>query len=173
MDISKKYNVREKAEHGVFMPLCDDYTGEPIEKDPKKAPGFIVRGTASRTVQSRLTEMKRKPDGADKKEIEKSTLESLHETQVNAAMPYIARAVNIEIDGEDVGDNEDLIRKALDLTYPDLQFVKDEKGETVMTEGKDDSGNTISFPKFEIVNTTFAAQVTIKAGDTRGFLGKT
>lgn len=169
MDLTK-YDARGAAERGVFVALCDPYTGEPIEKNAKKAPGFMVRGMASRTTQSRLAEMQRKPVEADG---EQAHMEALHDAQIGAAMPYIISAVNIEVDGKEVGDDETLIRKALDLTFPDLQIVRDQDGDPVMVESEDKDGKLRKFPKFEVVNKTFAAQVTDRAGDTKGFLGRT
>ncbi len=54
MDMNK-LNSRQLQEDGVFVPLCDQYSGEPIDTG-KDAPGFLVRGIAARSVQMRLSE---------------------------------------------------------------------------------------------------------------------
>jgi hypothetical protein len=166
MDLSQ-YNARAKAEAGAFVGLCDPYTGKPI-KDDGKQPGFMVRGVASKSVQTRLAEMQRAAKDADDGEDMDAVLERLHRSQIDSAMGYIIRAVDLEHDGKPVDDNQSAIRAILDFTFPDMKVVK---GETV--EITDDEGNTRKVPKFEIVNKTFAGQVIEAAEDGQRFFGKT
>lgn len=167
MDISN-WNARAKAEAGTFVGLVDPYTHEPIMSEDGKQPGFIVRGVASKSVQTRLAEMQRAAKDADDGEDMDAVLERLHQSQIDSAMGYIIRAEGLEHEGKPVGDNQAAIRKILDFTFPDMKVVK---GETV--EITDDEGKTRKVPKFEIVNKTFAGQVIEAAEDGQRFFGKT
>lgn len=173
MDLSK-YNRRARAEEGVFVGLRDEYTGEPIT-DGDKQPGFIVRGLAARSVQSRLAEMQRKAaaDIEGSGDDTQAVLERLHENLIESAMSYIVRAQDIEADGAPVGDDAAKIRSVLDMTFPDMQIVKDADGNNVTTTTKDKDGNEVEVPKFELVNEPFAQQVIKAAEDGQRFFGGT
>jgi len=172
MDISK-YNARERAEDGVFVGLCDPYTKEPIVDEDGSAPGFVVRGVASKTVQDRLAPMQRKAKEPEDEENMKAVLEQLHQSQIETAMGYIVRAENLSIDGKDVGGKASMIRKVLDMTFPDMKIATDENGVQLTTTVTDDKGVARSIPKLEIVNDTFAGQVIRAAEDGARFFGKT
>lgn len=172
MDLSD-YNARAKAEAGTFVGLCDPYTRKPIMSEDGKQPGFMVRGVASKSVQSRLAEMQRAAKEADDGEDMDAVLERLHQSQVDSAMGYIIRAVDMEHNGKPVDANESAIRAVLDFTFPDMKIMKDGKGETITVEVKNDEGKTRKVPKFDIVNKTFAGQVIEAAEDGQRFFGKT
>jgi len=171
-------NSRQKQEDGIFMPVCDQYTGEPINPGPK-APGFMVRGVAARSVQMKLAEAqqaakqaaKAKKDGKTDDDIISAMLERAHEGHIDAAMKYIIEARNMTI-GEEPVTTPEQIRAVLDMNFPDMQIEKDEDGKPMMTAVKGDDGKTVMVPKFEIVGKTWAMQVIAAAEDQRAFLGK-
>ena len=174
MDMNK-LNSRQKQEDGVFVPLRDQYSGEPINPGPD-APGFLVRGIAARSVQMRLAEAalaakQAKKAGKTDDEIATAVLENLHATQIDAAMKYIIEARNMTI-GEVPVETPDQIRAVLDMTFPDMQVAKDDDGEPILTTMKDDAGKDMMVPKFEMVGTTYAGQVIEAAENQQGFLDK-
>ena len=174
MDMNTR-NSRQKQEDGVFVPLCDQWTGEAIGKG-KDAPGFLVRGIAARSTQMRLAEAQlaakqAKKAGKTDDEIATAALENMHATQIDAAMKYIIEARNMTI-GEVPVKTPDQIRAVLDMTFPDMQVAKDDDGKQILTTMKDDAGNDMMVPKFEMVGTTYAGQVIEAAENQQGFLDK-
>ena len=174
MDMSTR-NSRQLQEDGVFVPLCDQYSGEPINPGPD-APGFLVRGIAARSVQMRLAEAalaakQAKKAGKTDDEIATAVLENMHATQIDAAMKYIIEARNMTI-GEVPVTTPDQIRAVLDMTFPDMQVAKDDAGNPILTTMKDDAGKDMMVPKFEMVGTTYAGQVIEAAEKQQGFLDK-
>lgn len=167
MDLSA-FNGRKRAEEGVFVPLCHPYTGEPIGNG-EDAPGFLVRGSASRSVQSKLAELQKEAEKASGGDDEEAVMESLHKTMIDSAMKYIIAPRNIENEGKAV-ETEAEIRAVLDMTFPEMKVVTDDNGAPVMTQGKDEDGNTVDIPKFEMANQTFARQVITAAEDGARFL---
>lgn len=169
MDLSQ-FDSRKRAEEGVFVALADPYTSKPLAE--KNSPGFMVRGVASRTVQSRLAEMQRaaKDDAGEDAE---AAMERLHKTLIDAAMKYVIRPVNIEVEGQPVGEDEQSIRRVLDMTFPDMRIVRDEDGHAVQTKGRDKDGQEIDVPRFELANKPFAQQVIEAAEDSGRFFAKT
>ena len=174
MDFSQ-FDSRARAEAGVFVPLCDQYGREPINgTDPEAgAPGFMVRGTASRSVQSRMAEMARAAkEAGDSEEEQRAAMEKMHADLMDSAERFIIRGVNIEIGGEPVGDNIDRIRAILDMTFPELRVVKDADGNALTTKAKGEDGKEVEIPRFELANLPFAKQVVDAAEDGSRFLGK-
>jgi len=174
MDMNTR-NSRQLQEDGVFVPLCDQYTGDPIDPGPK-APGFLVRGIAARSVQMRFAEAalaakQAKKAGRTDDEVAQAALEKMHAAQIDAAMKYIIDARNMTI-GVDPVTTPEQIRAVLDMTFPDMQLAKDDAGKPVMTTMKDDDGNDVTVPKFEIVGMTYAGQVIEAAENQRNFLGR-
>lgn len=168
MDISA-YNTRQAAEDGVFVPLCDPYTGKAIEGEP----GFMVRGIAARSVQQRLAEAQLAAKQARESDDDnmEAVLERLHASQIDAAMKYIIEARNLTNAGKDVKTEGD-IRAVLDMTFPDMQIEKGADGKALSTTAKGKDGEEITVPKFEVVNKTFAMQVIEAAENQRAFLPK-
>ncbi|WP_306150749.1 hypothetical protein [Roseovarius sp. MMSF_3281] len=173
MDMSS-FDGRKRAEEGVFEPLRHPYTGEPLATG-KGAPGFYVRGTAARSVQMRLAEMQKEAkDAAKDDETQEAAMERLHERLIDGAMKYIIRADDkMEYDGQPVGEDPELIRKVLDGTFPEMRIVKDVDGSPITHEIKDDNGELIEVPKFEMANEPFAQQMIKAAEDGSRFFGKT
>jgi RNA binding exosome subunit len=174
MDLSK-FDSRARAEEGIFVGLKDPYTGEEItHKDGN--PGFRVRGTASRSVQSRMAEMSRAAkEAAEKAESDeeaRAVMEAMHENLIDQAEKFIISGVNMEIDGKEVGTDPERIRKILDMTFPDMKVVKDENDKPVMTTAKGKDGKEVEIPTFKLVNKTWAQQVIEAAEDGQAFLGK-
>jgi len=174
MDMNK-LNSRQLQEDGVFVPLCDQYSGEPIDTG-KDAPGFLVRGIAARSVQMRLAEAalaakQAKKSGKTDEEVTIAVLEKMHATQIDAAMKYIIEARNMTI-GDDPVKTPEQIRAVLDMTFPDMQVAKDDAGKHIMTTMKDDDGKDMVVPKFEMVGVTYAGQVIEAAENQRAFLDK-
>lgn len=170
MDISA-YNTRARAEAGTFVPLKDPYTGEPIGTD-EDAPGFVIRGVASKTVQDALAEAQRKAKRTkNKAQDDKAVMEALHQQTIESAMKYIITAKNLDIDGKPVDADKGKIRAILDYTFPELAGVKDDDGNAVMMTIQNDDGKDVQIPKMEVTNKTFAMQVTEAAEDTQAFLG--
>ena len=178
MDMNTR-NSRQKQEDGVFVPLCDQWTGEAIGKG-KDAPGFIVRGIAARSVQMRLAEAalaakQAKKAGKADDEIATAVLENLHATQIDAAMKYIIEARNMTI-GDELVKTEDHIRFVLNGTFPDFQNEKDDKGApvliTVNIQGPDGKPVDVQTPKLIVVGKTRAQQVIDAAENQQGFLDK-
>lgn len=174
MDMSKR-NSRQLQEDGIFVPLCDQYTAEPINPGPD-APGFLVRGIAARSVQMRLAEAalaakQAKKAGKTDDEIATAVLEHMHATQIDAAMKYIIEARNMTI-GEVPVKTPDQIRAVLDMTFPDMQVAKDDAGKPILTTMKDDAGKDMMVPKFEMVGSTYAGQVIEAAENQRAFLDR-
>lgn len=155
MDLSA-YDARGRAEKGEFMQLADPVTGEPINAEDGKHPGFIVRGLASRSAQRRLgamlAKMKDEQEAAETAEDTdgESPLEKAHEALIEQAMDYIVEARNLEVGGEPV-KTEDQIRRVLDMTFPQMRRNDDDQ--------------------FEMVNKTFAQQVIEFAEDQAHFFG--
>ena len=177
MDMNTR-NSRQLQEDGVFVPLCDQYTGEPFDTGPE-APGFLVRGIAARSVQMRLAEAARAAKQAKKAkkanqsddELAQAVMENMHATQIDAAMKYIIEARHMTIGGDPVS-TPDHIRAVLDMTFPDMQVAKDDDGKMVTTTMKDDDGKDMTVPKFEMVGSTYAGQVIEAAENQRVFLGR-
>lgn len=170
MELSS-FNARKRAEDGVFMPLLHPYTKEPIGTGDD-APGFLIRGNAARSVQARMAEMRKKAQDAAGGDDEEAMMEALHKTLIDAAMRYIIEARNIENDGKLVKTEAD-IRGVLDMTFPEMETVKDPNGNTVMVKAKDKDGNEIEVPRFDLANLPFAKQVIDAAEDGERFLGAT
>lgn len=173
MDMSA-FDGRKQAEEGVFEPLRHPYTGKPFATG-KDAPGFFVRGLAARSVQSRLAEMQREAkkaveDGDD----QDAAMERLHESLIESAMKYVIRADEaMTHDGQPVGSDPAMIRKVLDSTFPEMRVVKDANGNAVTHQIKDENGEMIDVPKFEMANEPFAQQMIKAAEDGSRFFGKT
>ncbi|PHR93488.1 MAG: hypothetical protein COA78_32825 [Blastopirellula sp.] len=170
MELSQ-FNGRKRAEDGIYMRLCDPYSGEPMGDD-KDAPGFNVRGIASHTVQGRIAEMQKAAADADDGEDTEAALERLHQNLIDSAMRYIISPVNMTNDGADV-KTDDEIRAFLDMTFPVLEVVTDKDGQPAMNTVKNKDGNDVQIPKFDLSNKPFAKQVIDAAEDGARFLGKT
>lgn len=170
MDMSA-FNTRKHAEEGVFLPLRHPFTGDPIGEGDK-APGFLIRGTAARSVQSRIAEMQKKAEDAAGSEDEQAVMEALHNSMIETAMRYIIEARNIENDGAKV-ESDEQIREVLDMTFPEMDVVKDATGKTILIPAKDKDGKDTTIPKFELTNKPFAKQVIDAAEDGARFLGQT
>ncbi|MEX0301951.1 MAG: hypothetical protein AB3N24_05960 [Leisingera sp.] len=167
MDMSV-FNTRKRAEEGVFLPLCHPFTGVAIGEGGK-APGFLIRGTAARSVQSRIGEMQKKAQEAADGD-EKAVMEALHESMIDTAMRYIIGAQNIENEGVQV-EEPDQIRAVLDMTFPEMEIAKDGQGKTIMITSTGEDGKEVTVPKFEMTNKPFAKQVIDAAEDGARFLG--
>jgi hypothetical protein len=172
------YNSRKIAEEGVFLNLCDMYTGEPIEDesgDPDKRPGFIVQGHASPSLQRRLAQLAVELEDESDSEVR---MERLHRQQVDSAMKYIVSAVNMQDeDGKDIGDDVEGIRSILDMTFPEMGVVKGKDGKPVtrQVEVKNEEDGTttkLDVPTFEQSNRTFALQVIEGAREGERFLAR-
>ena len=168
MDVSF-LNSRKNAELGVFMPLCHPYTGVPLGSDDK-APGFLVRGEAAPSVQKRFAEMQKDAEGADAEDKD-AILEKMHNSLIDTALDYIIEPRNLENDGKPVSTDEE-IRAVLDMTFPEMGTALDANGLPIMQDVDGKDGETISVPKFELKNTTFAMQVNKFATDGQRFLGE-
>ena len=169
MDFSK-FDQRAHAETGVFLALCDPYTKAPIGKGDD-APGFVIRGMAARSTQAKLAELQKAAKDSAGEEDAEAAMEMLHQRLIDSAMTYIIEARNIEIEGKPVSGESD-IRRVLDMTFPDMQIVKDSDGNTVTTTTKDKDGKAITVPKFDLVNEPFAQQVIKNAENGARFFGK-
>jgi len=181
MDMNK-FNSRQLQEDGIFVPLCWQWTGEVIGTGDD-APGFLVRGIAAKSVQMRLAEaslaakqsaqaIKRaKVSGKTEEEIAKAVLEDMHANQIEAAMKYIIEARNMTLDEVPV-KTPDQIRAVLNMTFPDMQVAKDADGKPMWTTMKDEDGNDIIVPQFEVVGSTYAGQVIAAAENQRAFLDR-
>ena len=181
MDMNK-LNSRQLQEDGVFVPLCDQWTGEAIGKG-KDAPGFLVRGIAARSSQARLAEAQlaakqaAQAVAAGKGDAESADayFDQVHKASIETAMKYIIESRNMTI-GDTPVTTPDHIRFVLNGTFPDFQVEKDDKGAPVMTTVsiKDLDGKPIDVqaPKLIVVGKTRAQQVIDAAENQQGFLDK-
>ncbi len=168
MDISH-FDQRGKAEEGIFVPLCEPFKdGKPIGKGDD-APGFMVRGIASRSAQDRLAEMQKA--ASEDETDEQAAMERVHQNLIEAAMRYIISPKNIEANGRLISSDED-VRKVLDMTFPEVKLVRSDDGTVLTMEATTKDGDKISVPRFEVTNWPFAQQVIDAAEDSTRFLGK-
>jgi hypothetical protein len=167
----QQFNIREASERGAFMPLRHPITGD-LLGEGDDAPGFIVRGTASKSAQARFAEMRRKAKAAEESAAKKaaqnddegSPFEEMHKQSVESAMDYIIAARNIEMNGEAVTSDEQILA-FLDMTFPEMEPAIDKDGNPqFMGEGKD------LFPRLELTNFPFAKQVLDFAGKQENFI---
>lgn len=193
MEISH-LNSRKRAEEGIFVPMCDTITGEPVDGKgtlEDGSPGWMVRGFASKTVQDELTKLSResaKKRAAEKKKAGKVAMEDsedfdevvaarlkLHNSLIDNAMRYVIEAVNQKNEGVEPKTPEE-IRAVLDMTFPVVEAETDEDGELIMIEGtiKGDDGEDVPtrLPSIAMTNTPFAKQIINGAEDHARFLGK-
>lgn len=168
MDVSF-LNSRKKAEEGVFLALKHPYTDVPLGEG-EKAPGFLIRGEASPSAQKRMAEMQKNAEKADADD-QGAVLEEMHKSFIDTALDFIIEARNLENEGKAVS-TPDEIRAVLDMTFPEMGATLDENGSPIMQEIKGKDGETISAPKFELKNKTFAMQVNQAASDGQRFLGE-
>ncbi|WP_425070641.1 hypothetical protein [Sagittula sp. S175] len=167
-----QFDQRAKAEAGVMVQLHQPYDKTAKIEDENGPCGFMVRGVAAKSVQERLAALQKKAGKAKDGEDEQAVLERIHESQIEAAMGYIIEAVNISIAGKPVATAEG-IRAVLGMTFPDLRLVQDENGKQIYQSVKNDDGEWVGVPKFEVANDTFAMQVIKAAEDGARFFGKT
>ena len=149
------------------MQIMDPDTREPIE-----GAFVLVRGVASPTIQAAqrqraLERMKAHKSG--KAETPDRVMEDSHNDLVDAALPFIAGLEGVEYDGRKLSVDD--AREFLDWTFPDMGVVKDDDGATVEIEVKDDKGNPVMVPKFELKNLPFSKQIADFAGEQANFLG--
>jgi len=170
----KKHDMRGTAEAGVFCQLVDPHTGEPHLGEDGSRSGFMVRGVASPTAQSRLLEMQILEAKAedDEGETEAALFEMVHQNQIKSALGYIISAENITI-GDRVIDDEEGFREILNMSFPKME-VKISEGKPVMMEvqipGPDGKPITVKTPQWEVNNNTYAMQVVKIAEDGERFL---
>lgn len=181
MDMNTR-NSRQKQEDGVFVPLCDQWTGEAI-KTGKGAPGFLVRGIAARSTQMRLAEAQLAAkqaaqavaDGKGEAESADAYFDQVHKATIETAMKYIIEPRNMTLGDEPV-TTPDHMREILNMTFPDFQVEKDDKGASVTTtvsiKDKDGKPIDVQTPKLTVVGKTFAQQVIEAAENQQGFLDK-
>lgn len=148
MDFAK-FDQRGAAEKGAVFPILHPETGKEITGD-NGAAEFILRGTASRTVQAILRE--KQIELMDGDETDVVVMEDVHKGLVDAAMPFILGFSNVERDGKPLTVSEDDVRWFLDLTFPVMSV--DEEGKPVMA------------------NNPFAKQVIDNVSKHEKFLGK-
>jgi len=148
----KKHDMRGTAEAGVFCQLVDPHTGEPHLGEDGSRSGFMVRGVASPTAQSRLLEMQILEAKAedDEGETEAALFEMVHQNQI-----------------------EEGFREILNMSFPKME-VKISEGKPVMMEvqipGPDGKPITVKTPQWEVNNNTYAMQVVKIAEDGERFL---
>ncbi|MFY0682618.1 MAG: hypothetical protein JXR13_18745 [Thalassovita sp.] len=167
----KQFNIRHKAELGAAMRVCDPVSGKELIGDDGKHPVLIVRGMASKSAQRRIAELRRTAKQAEAKAAEASVsenddgspIEDLHEQLVSAAMDFVIRAENIEVDGAPV-ETSDQIRALLEMTFPQMGQARDESGALMFI-----SDGETRVPQFEMKNHPFAKQVTDFAEDQGNF----
>ena len=112
------------SEAGTFVHLVHPFTRKPLGEGEDKV-GFLVRGVAAPSVQSRLLDLSRQ----DEEQVDadnKLMLSRLHERWVEGALPYIIRAEGIEMGGRPVS-SEQQYREVLLKSFPDFEVGDDGK----------------------------------------------
>jgi hypothetical protein len=121
MDFSTR-DSRSVAERGFFYCLRDPFTDEKLLDDNGDEVGFMLRGAISPTAQKKLSALlDRARKRGDIKDYEQS-----HQSTIDAAMVYIIHGVNISFGGDDVADDEALIRKMLNTSFPQFKTTAGE-----------------------------------------------
>ena len=158
MDFSQ-FNIRDAAEDGAFCHLVHPKTFQPLYDDDGAEVGFNVRGNASRSAQQALA--KARKDGKTNVQ----SADDLHQAEIKTALALIIDAVNIDVpdkDGKNVpaGSDKGLIRKALDMTFPELRAREDDEKTDDYEGGMD------------LINKPFANQVIRFAARQDNYLGE-
>lgn len=162
MDFNK-FDSRAQAETGTPMQILDQWTGEPM-MDGDKPCRVIVRGAASRTMQSLMRDKQRALMTASKKnkgEDEARVMEDVHNQLCEGASPFVVGFENVSR-GDKPATSEDA-DWFFDLTFPEMGVKEDDDGNTIT--GEDGS------PEFEMKNNPFAKQVGEYAGKQANHMG--
>lgn len=161
MDLSS-YDIRTSSEDGAFCHLKDPYTGEELYDENDKPVGFMVLGNASKSAQEAMRRIRTKT--AKKKVSDDDGIEGLHTSSINTASALIIKGVGLDIKGEEVGANPEMIKRALGLTFPEIRQKVDANGEPrIAADGT---------PMIGLVNDPFAMQIINFASDQGNFLGE-
>jgi hypothetical protein len=163
MDFTK-FDTRARAEAGTPMQILDPWSGEPM-MDGDKPCRVIVRGTASKSIQSAMrakqrAKMQSEKDGG-KKDTEAVVMEDIHNQLCEAAAPYISGFENVSFG--DVPATADDAMRFLDLTFPEMGQKVDDDGSPVLDKDGD--------PKYEMINNPFAKQIAEFAGSQANRMG--
>lgn len=168
-----QFDARGAADKGAFCQLVHTHKFHKLEDDGKPV-GFLVRGNASREAQEmlrqmRAAEMQVKKSGEDTEDAEEGFIEEMHRDAVESALVMVIEAQNIEVRDDagklvPVGRDRGLIRRVLDMSYPEIRTIRDKDGKPE----RDEEGKM----KVDMVNKPFAIQVVEFAADQSNYLGK-
>ena len=182
MDFNQ-FDSRAQAEIGTPMQILDQWTDEPM-MDGDKPCRVIVRGTASKTMQTIMRNKQRAAMTAHKKgkgDDEARVMEDVHNQLCEGATPFIIGFENVSR-----GDKPATADDAgwfLNLSFPEMGVKVDEDGNviTVLSNVTDDDGQVVYkengeplqelVPEFEMKNNPFAKQVGEFAGKQANRLG--
>lgn len=168
MDFTR-FDQRGQDEAGFPVDILDPVTGEPV-MDNGKPCRVIIRGQASPSLQAGIRKARREARATDGDE-DLNPIDDMHEAICASAIPHIAGFENVEVSG---GKPATVAHAAwfVNLTYPVMGVMQDSKGNNVMVDAKDDDGNKIKVPKFELKNNPFAKQINEAAAKHSAALGK-
>ena len=161
MDFNK-FDSRKIAEIGAPMDLLDPWTSKPVMSDGQPC-RVIVRGTASKTMQSMMRAKQKAAMASHKKgkDDEARVMEDIHDQLCESAAPFIVGFENV-MNGDKPATADDAAW-FLDLTFPEMGTKQDDEGNDVLD--KDGA------PTFEMKNNPFAKQVGEFAGKQSNHLG--
>ena len=161
MDFNK-FDSRALAEVGTPMQIMDPWSGEPM-MDGDKPCRVIVRGSASKTMQSLMRSKQRDAMAAHKKgkgDDEARVMEDVHNQLCEGAVPFVVGFENVS--NGDVPATAADAAWFFDLSFPEMGVKEDEDGDPIMEDGT---------PVFEMKNNPFAKQVGEFAGKQSNHMG--